>query len=139
MQPAITNDRLSEMIRTSPFQRLLNLTVKDTDTVTQTLELVMPFNPDLARLDGEHQFHGGVIASLIDIAGDCVLVWALGFTVPTINFRTDYLRPAHNTSLTAKATIRRIGKSIGVVDIEVADEEDRVVAIGRGSYGTSKG
>jgi type IV secretory pathway VirB10-like protein len=31
------------------------------------------------------------------------------------------------------------GRTIGIVDIDVADEQDRVVAIGRGSQGIQPG
>lgn len=124
------------MLIESPFHRVLGLRLVATDVATETIELEMPFNADVERAPGSGQYHGGVIASLIDIAGDYALLWALGFGVPTINFRTDYLRPAFNTSLRAKATIRRIGRSVGVVDIDVFDKEQRLVAIGRGCYAT---
>jgi acyl-coenzyme A thioesterase PaaI-like protein len=36
----------------------------------------------------------------------------------------------------ATGIVRRAGKSVGVVDVEVADEDGRIVAIGRASYST---
>jgi uncharacterized protein (TIGR00369 family) len=59
--------------------------------------------------------------------------------VPTINLRIDFLRPASATDLRAVARIRRAGRTVGVVDIDVIDEQDRVIAIGRGCYGTKPG
>jgi len=103
------------------------------------LELEMPFNPAVERGHNSGQFHGGIIASFIDIAGDYALIWNLGYGVPTINFRTDYLRPAFNTSLRAQASIRRVGRTVGVADVDVFDDQDRLVAIGRGCYGTKQG
>jgi uncharacterized protein (TIGR00369 family) len=91
------------------------------------------------RTAGSGQFHGGVIASLIDIAGDFALIAVLGFGVPTINLRVDYLRPALNNDLLAAAHVRRAGRSIGVVDIEVTDSTGRLIALGRGCYGTQQG
>jgi len=59
--------------------------------------------------------------------------------VPTINFRVDYLRPAAVATLRATATVRKAGRSIATVDIDVADENDRLVAIGRATYSASAG
>ena len=80
-----------------------------------------------------------MIASLIDIAGDFALIAVLGYGVPTINFRVDYLRPAVKTDLHAHARVRRAGRTIGVVDIDVLDDGGRLIALGRGCYGTLAG
>ena len=81
----------------------------------------MPLAPEFERHPGTGQFHGGVIASLIDVAGDFALVILLGGGVPTINLRIDYLRPAGGNRLKAIASVRRAGRTIGVVDIDVVD------------------
>ncbi|MGH8241057.1 MAG: PaaI family thioesterase, partial [Steroidobacteraceae bacterium] len=75
----------------------------------------------------------------VDIAGDFALIAVLGHGVPTINFRVDYLRPAVGTDLIERAQVRRPGRTVGVVDIEVEDGNGRLVAIGRGCYGTRAG
>jgi uncharacterized protein (TIGR00369 family) len=85
------------------------------------------------------QYHGGVIASLIDIAGDFALIAVLGYGVPTINFRVDYLRPAARTDLLGMARVRRAGRTIGVVDIDVTEPDGRLIALGRGCYSTQAG
>jgi len=63
----------------------------------------------------------------------------VGRPLPTINFRVDYLRPAIKTALTVVAKVRRAGKSIGVVDIEVLNDQGALVAIGRANYSTLPG
>jgi uncharacterized protein (TIGR00369 family) len=63
----------------------------------------------------------------------------LGHGVPTINFRVVYLRPATNTDLLALARVRRAGRTVGVVDIDVTDSTNRLIALGRGCYGTQAG
>jgi acyl-coenzyme A thioesterase PaaI-like protein len=35
--------------------------------------------------------------------------------------------------------VRRAGRTVGVVDIDVEDEAGRLVAVGRGCYGTQPG
>ena len=77
--------------------------------------------------------------ALIDTAGDYAMAIHVGAPVPTINFRTDYLRPAMNTSLKATAKVRRAGRTVGVVDIDVTDDSQKLVAVGRGTYAGSAG
>jgi len=137
--PKLSCEKVTSMLTESPFHRLLGLELVSIDEDGGVLELKMPFNAAVERAPGTGQYHGGVIASFIDIAGDYALVWALGFGVPTINFRTDYLRPAFKCSLLARATLRRVGRSVGVVDVDVFDDQDRLVAVGRGCYATRQG
>jgi len=54
-------------------------------------------------------------------------------------FRVDYLRPAMTARLTATATVRRAGRTVAVVDIDVEDGEGRLVAVGRGYYAAQPG
>ena len=94
---------------------------------------------ELERRAGTRQFHGGPIAALIDIAGDFAIGMLIGGGVPTMNFRTDNLRPAIGEALIATARVRRAGKTVAIVDIEVFDDENRLVALGRGTYASSVG
>jgi uncharacterized protein (TIGR00369 family) len=57
--------------------------------------------------------------------------------LPTVNFRVDYLRPAIDTALVVTATVRRSGRLVGVVDIEVTNEAGQLLAIGRATYATA--
>ena len=99
----------------------------------------MPMRPEFERKSGTGQFHGGPIAALIDTVGDYALVMRLGGGVPTINFRTDYLRPSSGQQLTATASVRQAGRSIALVDIDVHDDQGKLVAVGRGTYSTNLG
>ncbi len=57
---------------------------------------------------------------------------------PTVNFRVDYFRPAIDTALTAVARVRRLGRSIGVSDVDVYDDKGALIAIGRATYSTQE-
>jgi len=135
----ITVSELQEHLRSPPFHQLFDLSCVRLDRGAGELELLMRYTPSVERSAGTRQYHGGAIASLIDIAGDYALWAVLGHGVPTINFRTDYLRPAAATDLRAVARIRRAGKTVAVVDIDVLDDQGRLVAIGRGTYSTREG
>ena len=95
--------------------------------------------PEFERGAGTGQWHGGPIAAIIDTVGDFALVMAIGKPLPTINFRVDYLRPAINTDLIATARVRRNGRTVGVVDVDVANAQGTLLAIGRATYATTPG
>jgi uncharacterized protein (TIGR00369 family) len=135
----ISRQELEALLSGSPFQNLLGLRLDSFDVTEQSLTIRSIYGPNVERSAGTGQYHGGVIASLIDIAGDFALIALLGHGVPTINLRVDYLRPAARVDLLATARVRRAGRSIGVVDIDVVDTAGRLIAIGRGCYGTQPG
>src|ERR1700728_1778723 len=130
---------LAALLADSPFHQILGLRLEAFDPAAQSIAIRCVFSARVERAPGTGQFHGGVIASLIDIAGDFALIGTVGHGVPTINFRVDYLRPAFNTDLIGRARVRKTGKTVGVVDVEVEDSSGRLIAIGRGCYGTRPG
>ena len=123
----------------SPFMSTLNLKVLELDYSESRLTVRMPLHPGLERRVGTKQFHGGAIASFIDVVGDFAVGMTAGGGVPTINLRIDYLKPAVGDALTAIARVRRAGKTVAVVDIDVLDEKSALVAIGRGTYSPQRG
>jgi uncharacterized protein (TIGR00369 family) len=132
----LTREQLEEKLAHSPFIAFLGLQVLIADPEKQEVTMRSQLKPEFERGRGTGQWHGGVIASLIDTVGDYALVMLLGRPLPTINFRVDYLRPAINTALTIVARVRRAGKSVGVVDIDVYNDAEALVAVGRANYAT---
>ena len=130
---------LNDHIANSPFIKWSGMQVTHSDSEAETLTITMPQRAEFERGEGTGQIHGGPIAALIDTAGCFALIMVLETGVPTINFRTDYLRPSYNTSLRAIASVRRVGRTVGVVDVDVLNDEDKLVAVGRGTFGTSAG
>ena len=123
----------------SPFIGWLGLKVVSLDHERQEIRVRMDMRPELERGPGTRQFHGGPIAAFIDIVGDFAIGMLVGGGVPTMNFRTDYLRPAIGNAVVAVARVRRAGKTASVVDVEVIDDEERLVALGRGTYSSNVG
>ena len=130
-------DELQQRLGHSAFIDFLNLTVLSADPEKEEIAMRAAMRPEFERGRGTGQWHGGPIAAIIDTAGDFALVMTLGRPLPTVNFRVDYLRPAIDTALIVTATVRRSGRLVGVVDIDVADEVGRVLAIGRATYATA--
>ncbi|WP_022721058.1 PaaI family thioesterase [Rhodopseudomonas sp. B29] len=130
---------LQAMADSAPFIAFCQLKVTELDLEQQTLTMLAPFRPEFERGRGTKQWHGGPLASIIDTVGDFALAMLVGGGIPTINFRVDYLRPAVDTDLTAKATVRRLGRSVGVSDVDLFNNKGALVAIGRGSYAIPAG
>ena len=120
----------------SPFITFLGLTVISADLTKQEIAMRSPMKPEFERRPGSKQWHGGVIASVIDTVGDFAIGMMVGRGLPTVNFRVDYLRPAIDTALVAVSQVRRVGKSVGVADVNVFNEKGLLLAIGRGTYST---
>ena len=134
---ALSAETIQSMLGRSGFMRFLGLEVVSADPAREELVLRMAMRPDLERGQGSGQFHGGPIAAFIDVVGDYVLVMILGGGVPTINFRVDFLRPAVSSALLGTGRLRRAGRTVGIVDVDVHDAEGRLVAVGRGCYSTT--
>jgi uncharacterized protein (TIGR00369 family) len=133
----LSSAELQERLAHSAFIDFMGLVVVSADPAKQEVVMRAAMRPEFERGRGSGQWHGGPIAAVIDTVGDFALVMLLGRPLPTINFRVDYLRPAINTALLVTARVRRNGRSVGVVDIDVTDDAGQVLAIGRATYATA--
>jgi uncharacterized protein (TIGR00369 family) len=133
----LDKDELQRRLAHSAFIEFLNLTVVSAEPDKGEIVMRAQMRPEFERGRGTGQWHGGPIAAIIDTVGDYALVMLLGRPLPTVNVRVDYLRPAIDTALVATATVRRAGRLVGVVDVDVANEKGQLVAIGRATYATA--
>jgi len=139
-----TPDRLSaqdiqDIFDQSTYIATLGLEVLSADTASSELSVRMPLAPSFERRPGTKQFHGGPIAAFIDVIGDFAIGMMVGGGVPTMNIRIDYLKPAVGDALTGTARVRRAGRTVAIVDIDVVDEKGSLVAVGRGTYSSQRG
>ena len=135
----LSAEELQAMLDHSPFISFLGLRITEADAAAEQVTMVCDMRPEFERGKGTGQWHGGPIAAIIDTVGDYALVMALRRGLPTVNFRVDYLRPAVKTRLITTARVRRAGKSVGVVDVDVFNEQQALVAVGRATYSTLPG
>jgi uncharacterized protein (TIGR00369 family) len=132
----LSKDELQAMLDRSPFISFMGLKITEADPAKELITMSCAMRPEFERGAGTGQWHGGPIAAIIDTVGDYALIMALRRGLPTINFRVDYLRPAIKTGLVTTARVRRAGKSVGVVDVDVFNEQKALVAVGRAAYST---
>ena len=75
--------------------------------------------------------HGGLIYTLCDIVSG-VAATTLGKAVLTLSSSMDFLRPGVSGKMKAVGTCVKVGKTVGVYDANVYDEQGRHIA--RGSF-----
>ena len=93
--------------------------------------------------------HGGVISSVLDAVGG--LTATAGMIqkkmdrpsteirenisrVGTVDLRIDYLRPGRGNAFQASASIMRIGNKVAVTRMELHNDQQRLIAVGTGTY-----
>lgn len=133
----MTRDELTAMVRGCPFHRFLDLQLESFDAPAGTVTLSLTARQEFSRSEEQVELHGGIIATLLDIAGDYAVALKTGFGVPTIGLSVDYLRLARGTKALATARIIKCGRSIAVADIEARDETGALIAVGRGTYNSA--
>ena len=129
------------------FNDILNFSIDsldfDTGVITFTNRDELIGNP-VQRI-----LHGGVISSILDVAGghtvfmqvykdvmdeplekQAQLLGKLG----TIDLRIDYLRPGKGNSFVARGYILRKGNKVAVTRMELHNENDLLIAVGTGTY-----
>lgn len=139
MSENLSAAELQAMLEPSRFHQLFNPEVLSVDHEQLKLTVKLIMRDEFERQPGTQQWHGGTISAIIDTVGCYTLALTAKEPLPTINFRTDYLRPAVNTNLVATGWIRQAGRRIGVVDVDVHDDANKLVALGRASYAFTQG
>ena len=139
---------LEKVVLQIPFNRMLGLQIKE----IQQNHIMMAFamKPDLVGNFLYGILHGGVISSVLDMAGGMAamvsvihkkidetevetLAERLG-KVSTIDLQVSYIRPGKGESFTAKAQAAHTGNKISFTTMELFNEQDKLIARGSGTY-----
>ena len=89
------------------------------------------------HLNASGTVHGGVVATLIDVAmAEALNTMTEEDEQPfTIEVKVNYMEPAQQGTLTATAQVRKGSKRATIVEAEVVQEDsDEVVALASGTY-----
>jgi uncharacterized protein (TIGR00369 family) len=116
------------VIEKAPFAVALGLKIESAENGGAVVR--MPFNLRLLNDGGPTAaVHGGAIAALADVAA-CAAVWTLTETVrsATISMTVNYTGFATESDLVARARVRRKGKRIASLSVEIADASGALVA-----------
>jgi uncharacterized protein (TIGR00369 family) len=149
----VTDKQLKEMIEffvqkiSRSFNDVLDFSIDsttfDVGVITFDLRDELLGNPIYRTL------HGGVISSILDIAGGHTVYLQVFKEVRekpfekqverlskigTIDLRVDYIRPGKGEHFTATGSILRLGNKIAVTRMEMHNEADVLIAVGTGTY-----
>ena len=112
----------------SPYFKLLSMKLRDFEIGSSLLEIQLQEK----HLQPFGMVHGGVFASIIDAAA----FWAVypeadedcGMT--TVDLKVNYLAPAASGKLIARGSRIKVGRTLGLGEAEVTDENGRILAHG---------
>jgi uncharacterized protein (TIGR00369 family) len=130
----INATELQTIIDRSPLNQWLRMSVSAVDS--SFVKVTIQWREELISSPERQSIHGGILATLIDGAGNYALAARIGRAVPTISLHVDYHRRAGAGDLLAVASPIHIGKTISTAAVEIYDREDVLVASGRGTYFT---
>lgn len=126
-------ERLKREIARAPLHDFLRVQA-DSVAADGTVAVQLPFRPEFRRARDVDDYHGGILAALIDLTAHAAVAVQSGDMVPTIDLRVDYLRGAPGVTLRAVGRVLRLGRSVARADVEVWAGEGRLVAAGRGTF-----
>jgi uncharacterized protein (TIGR00369 family) len=110
----------------APIGKLLGLTITSSGSGRATVE----FEASGRYANPAGTLHGGVLCDLADAAMGVAYLSTLarGETLTTIELKINFLRPVWNAKLRAEARMVRAGKVVGLVECDIFDERQRLVA-----------
>lgn len=119
---------LLRTIESAPFATMLAVKIESARDGAATVR--MPFNLRLLNEGGPAApVHGGAIASLADVAA-CAAVWTLAETrrSATISLTVNFTGFAVNSDLSAHARVKRAGKRIASLTVDITDSSGALIA-----------
>ncbi|MCZ8132599.1 MAG: PaaI family thioesterase [Steroidobacteraceae bacterium] len=129
----LTLEQLNAFIAASPYIRDWAIEITAADATAQTLTMRMPWCPEGADADGSRTWHGGPVAALLDTAGAFAATMVAGRDCGTVGLNVDYVRPATG-DLTATARVRKAGRTLSTVEVDVVGVDGKLCAVGRGVF-----
>jgi uncharacterized protein (TIGR00369 family) len=128
----MTFQKLKQFLNEVPFNQLVGLRLVRLHKDGLTLECRL--RPEL--LNGAGVLHGGVTATLADVAVGIALARHLGKprSATTVEMKINYLRPVQHGKLTARSHLVKVGARLCCGRVEITDGEKRPVAAALVTY-----
>jgi uncharacterized protein (TIGR00369 family) len=110
----------------APIGKLLGLTTISSEAAQATVE----FQATRRYANPMGTLHGGVLCDIADAAMGMAYrnTLAEDESFTTLELKINFLRPVWSATLRAKARVIRAGRLVGVVECDVIDERERLVA-----------
>jgi uncharacterized protein (TIGR00369 family) len=110
----------------APIGRLLGLKLIKVSVGRATIG----FEADERHANPMGTLHGGVLCDIADAAMGVAYRSTLadGESFTTLELKINFLRPVWKASLRASAKMVRTGRTVGLVECDIVDEQERLVA-----------
>lgn len=121
------------MVTTFPLKAFLGLEIGD-GPEPGSVEAIIDLGDN--HLNPNGVAHGGVLFSMIDTAMGAATMRVLdeGHHCATVEIQTRFVRPAVSGRLRCAATVIRRGRHLVHLESRVVDDQDRLVAMGTGTF-----
>jgi uncharacterized protein (TIGR00369 family) len=127
----VTLAELRRLIGILPFNSHLGITLARRHRDGVTVEC--PIRPEYLNMHGT--LHGGLTATLIDVAGGFATLAHYGVRpAATVDMKVNYFLPIAGRRFSARSKLLRAGKTLSVCQVEVFDEKKRLAAFGMITY-----
>ncbi len=115
-----------EILPTAPIATLLGFTL----TTMNSGQAVIEFEASERHANPMGTLHGGVLAAIADAAMGvaCMSTLGEGESFTTLEMKINFLRPVWKAKLRAVGNVVKAGRTVGLVESDVTDEEGRLVA-----------
>jgi uncharacterized protein (TIGR00369 family) len=130
-----------------PFNQVLGLRLEDLNQ--DAISLRFALKPELIGNYHQHILHGGVISSVLDMAGGVAAMTSviaknidtnlahiknILSKTSTIDLHIHYLKPGNSHAFIAKAKVQHSGNKICFTSMELYTEEQTLIATGTATY-----
>lgn len=130
-----------------PFHRLIGL--KIIESRSDHVEIKIGMRDDLIGNFYHRMLHGGVISTVLDVAGGLVALLSTFdkienldidylkkrlVNVGTIDIHINFLMPGRGVEFTATASVIRHGAKVAVTRMELKNEKNELIAAGTATY-----
>lgn len=126
---------LQALIDDAPFHRWLG--IKAASANPDSVELMVAWQPDFYGHSERQYVHGGILSSLVDLAGYYAVAVRRSPPISTIDLHVDFLRAAIATDLRICASVETETRALAWAKAQVMGTDGKVVASGRGLYRTA--